>query len=392
MRRLDLIDGLRGYFLVFMLINHMVFDGGYWLVQVNLRQIAFVEDAQGFVFLSGLLVGLVYVGKMVPAGFMAGARALWKRAGELYLYAMGSLALVLTAALLLPQASRSWEDWLGQLSWTNGAGLAAAAALIYQPTLLDILPQYVVYMLAAPFVLWACLKGHAGVVMAGSGLLWLAAQFGLHLPLTTGLNQALANLGDTGVRGHFNLLAWQLVFIGGMVLGAATRTGQIRWDAVFRPDRTLLPKAALALCLFLAPFRIGLNWGGLPPLVLERFTLFENRGDFGLVYLLNFAAAATGLAWLLIAGPRSARAWVRRLAAICTGLFRLPFLRLIGRHSLQTYVWHLMLVFAVRIADFHAGPFPQPVRILLALACIALLALPAIWRERARLFAAPQAS
>ncbi len=54
MKRYDLIDGMRGYFLVFMLINHLIFAGGYWLVQVNHNQLAFVEDAQGFVFLSGL--------------------------------------------------------------------------------------------------------------------------------------------------------------------------------------------------------------------------------------------------------------------------------------------------------------------------------------------------
>ena len=57
MKRFDLIDGMRGYFLVFMLINHLVFAGGFWLVEINHRQFAFVEDAQGFVFLSGLLIG-----------------------------------------------------------------------------------------------------------------------------------------------------------------------------------------------------------------------------------------------------------------------------------------------------------------------------------------------
>ena len=48
---------MRGYFLVFMLINHLIFVGGYWMMEVNHRQFAFVEDAQGFVFLSGLLIG-----------------------------------------------------------------------------------------------------------------------------------------------------------------------------------------------------------------------------------------------------------------------------------------------------------------------------------------------
>ena len=37
---------MRGYFLVFMLINHMVFTGGLWLVEINHRNLAFVEDAE----------------------------------------------------------------------------------------------------------------------------------------------------------------------------------------------------------------------------------------------------------------------------------------------------------------------------------------------------------
>ena len=53
MNRLGFIDGLRGYFLVFMMINHLNFTGGYWLVKLNHNQLAFVEDAQGFIFLSG---------------------------------------------------------------------------------------------------------------------------------------------------------------------------------------------------------------------------------------------------------------------------------------------------------------------------------------------------
>src|SRR5690606_1716359 len=65
LKRFEIIDGMRGYFLVFMLVNHLIFVGGYWMVEVNHRQFAFVEDAQGFVFLSGLLIGMVYARKML---------------------------------------------------------------------------------------------------------------------------------------------------------------------------------------------------------------------------------------------------------------------------------------------------------------------------------------
>ncbi|HEU5094168.1 MAG TPA: OpgC domain-containing protein, partial [Reyranella sp.] len=60
MGRLTILDGLRGYFLVFMFLNHLAFTGGYMLVKINHDELGFVEGVQGFVFLSGLLAGLVH--------------------------------------------------------------------------------------------------------------------------------------------------------------------------------------------------------------------------------------------------------------------------------------------------------------------------------------------
>ena len=52
MSRLAVLDGMRGYFLVFMLLNHLSFTGGLWLVHINHAELGFVQDAQGFIFLS----------------------------------------------------------------------------------------------------------------------------------------------------------------------------------------------------------------------------------------------------------------------------------------------------------------------------------------------------
>ena len=70
MPRVALLDGLRGYFLVFMLVTHL-FGGEYALVKVNHAELGFVQDAQGFVFLSGLLVGALYGRRMDRNGFVA---------------------------------------------------------------------------------------------------------------------------------------------------------------------------------------------------------------------------------------------------------------------------------------------------------------------------------
>lgn len=386
MKRLDVIDGLRGYFLVFMLINHLAFDGGYWLVEINHRQLAFVEDAQGFVFLSGLLVGLVYAVRMERLGFAATARTIWRRAGDLYRQTLLLLAFAATMVLLVAPAQLAWIDWIGDLDWRNPVRMVSAALLLFQPTYMDILPQYIVYMLAAPFLVRACLGQRWPEVLIGSLLLWLAAQFAVQRPVTAALNTWLA--GDTGhgLRVNFNLMAWQVVFVSGLVFGVLTATNRIDWTRVFRSDDRLVPLAALSVCLFFLPFRFATAHDSMPIDMLGPFQSYENRSEFGLVYFLNFAAAASGIAWLLVAGPGHASRRVRAFAALLSRLFRLPFLRLLGRHSLQVYVWHVVIVYLVRFVDFETPRFGQPLKTAIAFGCIALLSLPALYRERARLF------
>src|SRR5690606_16531782 len=101
MRRLEILDGMRGYFLVFMMLNHLTFAGGYLLVKINHGELGFVQDAQGFVFLSGLLVGMVYANRMKKQGYAAGATKVRKRAFELYRYAIGCIATIVALGMLM---------------------------------------------------------------------------------------------------------------------------------------------------------------------------------------------------------------------------------------------------------------------------------------------------
>lgn len=387
MKRFEIIDGMRGYFLVFMLINHLIFVGGYWMMEVNHRQFAFVEDAQGFVFLSGLLIGMVYARKMIKNGYERGRQLLFDRAFELYRYAMGTVMAVLVVQLILPDAQRLWYNWLGTTNFDEPLRLAAIATFLLQPTFMDILPQYIVYMLFAPPLVWLCLRGKWAHVLAGSLIVWMAAQLGLQRFLTEPLNALVMGPDEQGIRASFNMLGWQIVFFSAMVIGVLTAQNKIAWTRIFSPEKTMLPKVALVVCLFFLPLRIVTAWDLLPQAVLDKFATMEIRADFGPVYLLNFAAVATGLAWLLIAGPKHHNLWIRKLAGIVTAVFTFRFLRLLGRHSLQVYVWHVAIVYAVYYADGRTPELSQLTKTTIAVVCIGLLALPALWRERDQIVA-----
>src|SRR3546814_10449839 len=71
MKRYDILDGFRGYFLVFMLVNHLAFQGGSRLAKLNHSELGYVQDAQGFIFISGLIVGLCYARGYIRGGHEA---------------------------------------------------------------------------------------------------------------------------------------------------------------------------------------------------------------------------------------------------------------------------------------------------------------------------------
>lgn len=377
---------MRGYFLVFMLINHLVFAGGYWLVEINHRQFAFVEDAQGFVFLSGLLIGLVYARKMLKSGYAEGCWKIYARAFELYRYAMGLIIIVLLVRMVLPGGYQAWWNWLGDTSLGDPKRLVAVATFVFQPTFMDILPQYAVYMLFAPPLIWFCLQGKWAQVLLGSFLVWMAAQLGLHRLVTVPLNHILHGTDDQGVRVSFNMMGWQIVFFSALVIGALSAQGKIDWSRFFSPERTTMVKTASVLCIFFLPLRIATAWGILPDYVIQEFTTMEIRADFGPVYLINFAAVAYGLSWLIMAGPRHHNALVRAVAEAVVWVLTLGFLQRLGRHSLHVYIWHVAIVYAVYYLDQRTPEFSQLTKTAIAVGAIALLPLPAIWRERERLF------
>lgn len=389
MKRFDIIDGMRGYFLVFMLINHLIFAGGYFLVKINHNQLAFVEDAQGFVFLSGLLIGMVYAKKMMRNGYAAGRAAIYTRAFELYRYAMGIVLVVLAAQMLLPGAYTIWFNWLGYTNFDDPLRLAAIASFLYQPTFMDILPQYIVYMLFAPMLVKLVLEDKWHYVIAGSIILWMTAQLGLQQIVTTPLNDLVMGVDDQGVRVSFNLLGWQIVFYSALVLGALTSAGKIDWKKILSLDNTFIPKVALVLVLFFLPLRLITAHELMPPHMIGKFASMEIRADFGPVYLLNFAAVAMLVTWLIVAGPKHKAAWVRRIAGALTWVFSLKYLQLLGRHSLYVYVWHVAIVYFVYYFDGRSPELDELTKTAIAFVSIALLSIPALWRERDRFFGTP---
>lgn len=388
MQRLEILDGMRGYFLVFMMLNHLTFAGGYLLVKFNHGELGYVQDAQGFVFLSGMLVGMVYARRMLKVGYETGARQIRKRALDIYQYAAGSLLLIMVLGLFLKESATYWEPWLWDLASHDPVYAVASLLLIYQPTYMDILPQYIVYMLVSPPLVWLCVTGRWSWVIAFSVVTWVAVQLTLHFPLADGIRMMLDQLYDGKLmRAAFNVLAWQIVFMTGLVLGSVTATQKIDWREVFARDgAVVLAWAAFVLVLCFLSIRMGFTFKFMPENMAEAIRSLDNRTRFSFVYLVNFMATGYLVSWMVIAGPYARPRIVRALGNGLRWIFTLSFLRLIGRHSLQVYAWHVVVIYLLKGFEHHNGPYNELTKTAIALLAVASLAIPAIYRERARFF------
>ncbi len=382
--RVTALDGLRGLCLVLMLMSHLQLSGGFALYALHPGQIGFVQSAQGFFFVSGLLVGLVHVRACERGDAAAVRRRLWRRALTLYGWNLGLLVVVLGLASAVPLSWAVYRWWLGELVEPGGSVTLLAALLLYQPVYLDILPQYIFFLLVSPlFLRWLARRNWVAPV-ACVLTSWLLVQLGGHKPLEEALLAALAVIDpEPAIKGAFNPFAWQIVFFSGLILGAATRVWRLDWPAILRPERRELLMLALVVLAICAVWRLLFTLGLMPDEILERLKVLEHRREFGPLSVLNFAAFAWVLTWLLVAAARAEGA-MRALAFATWRLLDNRFLVLLGRHALPVFAFHVVLCYALRALDWWYGPFTAPLPSLIASLAIASLAIPAVVMEALR--------
>ncbi len=188
--RILAFDILRGIFLLIILVNHVelypsIFDF------FTGRGRLFVSAAEGFFFLSGLLVSIVYR-RRIAYGMRFILFAMWRRAVILYFSAVG-LALLFTA-WGASAGGRFIKDGLPPLPIDWPALIVETLRLQYNFGWADFLPHYAVFMIFAPLVFWLLLKGKWWVALALSIAVW-------------------------AFRGDEFTPAWQLIFMTGMIVG-----------------------------------------------------------------------------------------------------------------------------------------------------------------------------
>ena len=314
------LDALRGLFLVWMTLTHLPTR----MSDVVNTPFGFVSSADGFVFLSAMLVSTIYL-RQSNGDHDVLRNKLWKRALRVYIYHVILLAVAFTviATIAVTHHRVALTNLLNFYIAHPFVAVIGSLLLIYCPPLLDILPMYVLFLLMSPFVLYAAMKRGWTTVVSGSLLVWLAAQFGLrvvahnfvvrvtHLPIP---------LQETGA---FDLFSWQWIWISGMWIGARSAEGKNPLSYITGKWTVLCG----ALCIFFIAVRHA--WLG-PNLTPEHFGYALDKWRIGPLRLVNLVACAGVIYWL--------RKYVKKLVS------HEPFLTL-GAASMEVFCTHLLFVF-----------------------------------------------
>lgn len=351
MKRWREIDALRGLMLVLMTLTHLPTRLSSPLGQ----PFGFVSAAEGFVFLSAFMAGLIFSRRAINSGIPAMCKALLLRAIKLYTCHVVMLLYLFTiiAAIGIKTDQQTIKNLISFYLQQPTTALMSSLVLVYNPPLLDILPMYVAFMVLSPWILVIGLRIGWMPVLLASGVIWLIAQFGAEKEIY----QALRNFAGIKVPFHetgaFDLLAWQLVWISGLWLGARiTRTSNAP------PNFPSLP-IYIVLAVAITGFLVRHILGQAPLAEYPKLAFLIDKWHLGPLRLVNFLAL---LVLTLRFGPRFKAA------------IRWRFLEILGAASLPVFCAHLALVLLALaiVGDKHGMP---PIWQELALLTVTLLVM-----------------
>src|SRR5215831_15759427 len=315
------VDLLRGFCIFAMVVDH--FGGDSWLYAVTGGNRFYVSAAEGFIFISGFVMGQAYRAKRDRSGLPAAMGEALLRARTLYL-ATVAMTLIFSALFLYTDiALWTGRDFgLGIDTWQEITVAALTLHYTYHGT--DILAMYTLLLMIAPLILLLLSVGEWWMVLIPSWLLWLAYQV---YPEEATVPWYIRH-GE-----NFPIAAWQVLFVTGHVLGFY-RDGLTRWLQHFRRLRVFMVALGVAVTLGL----ISLAWGAengffdIDPNVLDESFFKVPLRPARIVAFLSVAIVAYTCATYLWVPLRRGLGWLM-----------LP----LGQAALYCYIVHFFLIVLV---------------------------------------------
>ena len=343
-----LIDALRGLCFVLMTADHLPANVLSRFSNPTYGPFGFFTAASGFVFLSGLVAGIVYEQYTQLQSPRALIRRVWRRFRAIYLTQIALYCTILVMVVVHVPGSSTWH--LSLFSKHPWKALWLGVFLLHEPGYLALLPMYCFFLMLTPLLLWELRIGNVRWVLGGSVILWLVAGRVIRFPVDP----------DGICFGGFNPLSYQLLFIFGLALG----TGRIVIDCLRSATERLMVSLSLSVAVFFFLLRVAYATSLTVVSVVDRFHQWFSAIELGPLRLLNFAAFGVGLYWF-----SRKRGW-----GDCSNPLS-RWLAFLGQHSLPVFAWSILSTYiAMSVLPDHPN---RALRVLDLAVAVISLTLPA---------------
>lgn len=294
----------------------------------------FVSGAEGFIFLAGFMIGQLENRIEEKSGTAATFRDLVKRTLRVYAYHAGLLAIAFSifAPFSIRYGRLALQNLLSFYLAHPKPAIAAAALLDYRPSLFDILPLYIVFMVLTPLARRIARRWGWDPVVYASFALWAAAQFGLRAWLYRHVDIFGLKVPENST-GAFDMYAWQLLWLVGLALGSifSQHLSQPASPAAAHQTRAV-PAWLITASVILASIFLVLRYSPVDHWINpDSYGWLIDKWHLGPARVINFAAV--GL--VLMRYGRSIAAWPL-----------LQPLATLGRASLEVFSVHILCCLA----------------------------------------------
>ncbi|HWB21103.1 MAG TPA: OpgC domain-containing protein, partial [Phycisphaerales bacterium] len=211
------IDFLRGIVLLLIVLDHgrdnpvhKMFADGSKSITAIVTCWGYCDAAHAFIFLSGLVCGMVYWRLMLRQGAPAAVKKAFKRVGQLYAMHLTTLAVCAGIVFLAHASGKLDPVKVGMGPFVTEPVKAGVNALMltYTPWLMDILKMYIILLLMLPVMLMVY-RWRRWVAIGLSCAMYVFAQR---------CSDVVLPVYPQGQQWFWNPLAWQLLFFGGVWL------------------------------------------------------------------------------------------------------------------------------------------------------------------------------
>jgi hypothetical protein len=314
------LDLLRGLCILVMFLDHMgIFGTSSWLYAITFNGQFYVSAAEGFVFISGLVMGMVYFKLIAKEGIGKAVPKILSRVWKLYLLAVAITIISTLFAMYTPMSLWANREWL---MYENPFEMIAGALTLHWGFHgSSILIMYVIFLAASPLIFYALTKTKTLTVLMVSGAIWLG-------------NMIFPNQFTQPFASNFPLASWQFLFVTALVMGwhreKIYNFAKGKWQNVFLAGVSAF--AVFMLCVYFA-HQSGTLTQAVP--FLENGQLWASFMDKGAIPLPRMLMIFVFfLAFYLLV------TWFWKPINKVLGWYLVP----VGEVSLYSYTIHLLAI------------------------------------------------